>query len=381
MFQPGDATTPWLGQQPHPPVAEYGERRVLLGVPQSVRFGHYTSPGLSWEQAPGGGEPQCGFHGCGCTSSAPGSAACWSPAMLTQLSSPAPPAFPLFGELVDEEEDEEPPQREGPPVTPGGLDDRRSPGGGSRYGRRAECCPRLFYPENIAGPHVTAQGEDARLPQYEYPLGEIVHKVAAISFSFTWRAIFAPTPAHCFCDCCEFRQELVQNDITLKRQGESKKSQRLSKTWKGEGAGEEDCRWTFRLYRDGDSANKPTGKRYPRFGGPGTPPSPYRGPPKSVLVAGPECFGHRTAGRGGYPKPDPGYDSGNDCIYKGKDVVQRLIPPKCTFTWTWRARAYILDTCAGGKKEPKSIHVVIAGRTDAEGEVKESEMSVQNGSD
>lgn len=234
------------------------------------------------------------------------------------------------------------------------------------------CCPDLDYPIGVT--LLDPKKGPARLPQYGRPLGKKHKNCALIRFTFGWKAVFASSPVPCRCSCCEFRQKLLQNEVTLEQQGKDDGSG--GKSWNGTyadpGAGQEDCRWTYQVIDETTPNGKPEkGETYPRFGGPDKEPGPYPAPPKSILVKGPECFGHRKGGEGGKgAAPDPGYPPGDDCIYSGKDTPSVVIPPKCKFTWIWKAKAFILDTCAGGELEPHWIDITVTGETNSEGRVK-----------
>lgn len=43
------------------------------------------------------------------------------------------------------------------------------------------------------------------------------------------------------------------------------------------------------------------------------------------------------------------------------------MPANCDFTWTWRAKGYILDTCLGGEHKEGKVEFTLKGETDAAG--------------
>ncbi len=235
------------------------------------------------------------------------------------------------------------------------------------------CCPKLYYPLNLDGPTVGKKGA-ARLPQYKRPLHKKFPHCREISFSFSWKAKFDPAPSPCRCSCCEFRQILLKNDVTLEQQGLGSGSgsggESWNRTYPDPGAGKEDCRWTYQIHELRPPHMPIKDATYVRFGGPDREPGPYSPPPPSTLLKGPECYGHRRKGADGTgPDPDPGYPAGDDCLYSGKDTPTVIIPPKCTFTWIWKAKAFILDTCSGGEHEVRFLDVKVTGETDSTGGV------------
>lgn len=210
------------------------------------------------------------------------------------------------------------------------------------------CCPELKYPEGLV------QSDDPRCGQARMPQYGVSSRKKACKFGFTFRysARFSSTPPPCSCPCCEFGQDLLKNVVTLTCGAGGPGGK-----YEDPGAGGQDCTWYYKW--------DDTGEPYTRTGPADKPPAAY---PGSKLFAGPYCPGNRKEtppGEGTPPgtkpqPPDPGY-SGDGCRYKGKDSPSIVVPAGCNFVWSWGARGYIKDTCAGGTPAEGKVEIEMTG--------------------
>ncbi len=210
------------------------------------------------------------------------------------------------------------------------------------------------------------------MPRYGVPKKR---KAGFVQFSFKFRGDFA-TKGGCLCRCCEFRQELITNEVTLDCPISARAYNR-PRPHHDVGEGGEDCTWIFGYTYDGGRKFL-AGAEYYRTGPPDKPPDPWPHPPypHSRLKKGPICPGHRIKPASppgvlqddsptGYGPNDAGIEG---CVFNGQDSPGIWVPAKCAWEWHFVTRGYILSKCPSGQLEEAFVDVTLGGVVDADGD-------------
>jgi hypothetical protein len=302
--------------------------------------------------------------------------------------------------------------------------DAESDGGGGVFlapppgvpqGSGAKCCVDDFrYP--IEDPTVeTESGKETPAPQLSTTQSWRMILAARIVMNFAWSAVFKPGKV-CKCACCEFRQKLIVNELTLTCDGtrdlgysfgdeDAEKAQKLREGAKSfsvkkqtKDANHEDCYvMVERAFYKGEGRDSQRASTPAAF--------PVRVDPNRIhesvksqigsgfkVISGPHCPGHRSgapataASRGsGSSVGFSGTGPREGCDYSDRDSPSVLIPNNCDFKWHFKSEGSIVavknEMCTGDFAEGSPEHVgtvefTVEGSVDANGKADEPRVTL-----
>ncbi len=199
------------------------------------------------------------------------------------------------------------------------------------------CCPNLWYPQELTGPHISGRGT--------FTAGSESVEGVRVEMGFSFQAKFKPkTVPPCSCECCEFVHIIFTNHFTVSTNPFAPVDPRER--------GEDECE--FQVY---DPITKKWHiERHPRN---------WRGPgagwesswessrrTKGITWDGPYCYGDR--GRPASPKgskreregdPIPPPERKEPCKVEANDHPSIVAAGGATTTWLWESFGVVYDVC------------------------------------